>query len=53
MRLKIKRSFDPIEPTPQQIFNSSLQGWEYVGDNLFIRGDNEIGYFTKHGFVKE
>ena len=42
----------PKPPTPEQIENAALMGFEYIGDGIFIRGD-EIGYFTERGFVRE
>ncbi len=43
---------EPVQPTPAQLKNSSLMGWEYAGDGLFEK-DDSIGWFTENdGFQK-
>lgn len=44
--------FEPIKPTQAQIENCEGMGWEYDGDLYFLRED-QIGFFTVHGFYKE
>lgn len=41
-----------IEPTPEQIENCRLFGWQYLEDGYFQR-DQELGWFTKFGFVRD
>lgn len=41
-----------ICPTDTQIENAYLMGWQYLGDGIFIRGD-QMGWFTDHGFQQD
>jgi hypothetical protein len=35
-------------PTPKQLENTTISGWEYLEDGLFVKGD-VMGYFTEDG----